>query len=163
LIVLGSVCWAWYSLACQRWLAGWSQLRITAITFVPAALTLFLVSGLALVLGLGQLPAGGPVARDAVLIVWLAVSAACVGVLLWNLGVSRLGLATASLYLNAVPVFAVLIALGLGVVPTLTQMFGGLLVLAGVLWGQASRSRRSSTPRDSRQVGGSAPRDQAMD
>jgi drug/metabolite transporter (DMT)-like permease len=142
LIVIGSVCWAWYSLACQRWLAGLSQLRITALTFVPAALTLFAVSGLAFALGLGRVPAGGPDARDAALIGWLAGAVACVGVLLWNFGVSRLGLATASLYLNAVPVFAVLITLGLGVVPTGLQVLGGLLVLAGVVWGQALRRVR---------------------
>ena len=144
LLVLGSVCWAWYSLACQRWLAGWSQLRITALTFVPAGAMLLVVYGIALALGVTRAPAGGLDVRDATLIVWVAVTAACLGVLLWNFGVSRLGLGTASLYLNAVPVFAVLIALGFGVAPTRLQILGGLLVLAGVAqaqWrGRASRA-----------------------
>jgi drug/metabolite transporter (DMT)-like permease len=136
LIVLGTVCWAWYSLACQRWLVGSSQLRITAVTFVPAAMMLLVVYGVTAALGATKAPTGGPDLEDGALIAWLAVSAACVGVLLWNYGVSRLGLGTASLYLNAIPVFAVLIALAFGVVPSGRQVLGGLLVLTGVAQAQ---------------------------
>jgi drug/metabolite transporter (DMT)-like permease len=146
LILLGSVCWAWYSLACQRWLAGLSQLRITALTFVPAAPVLAGIAGVAFALGAGRVPPGGLDARDAALLAWLVVAVACVGVVLWNAGVHRLGLPVASLYLNAVPVFSVLIALGLGVTPTPFQLLGGVLVLAGVVWGQAVAARSAGGP-----------------
>jgi drug/metabolite transporter (DMT)-like permease len=132
LIVLGSVCWAWYSLACQRWLPGWSQLRITALTFVPAAVALAVVLAAALGLGAAPIPPlGGPV--PIALMLFVTLSSACLGVLLWNIGVQRLGLSVAALYLNLVPVFAVLAALTLGIRPSWPQLLGGLLVLAGVV------------------------------
>ena len=68
---------------------------------------------------------------------WVTVGA----VFLWNFGVSRLGVVVASLFLNLVPVSAVLIAAAMGTAPTLTQLVGGLLVLAGVLQAQLRRLR----------------------
>src|SRR5262249_50347046 len=37
LIVGATACWAWYSLMAQRWLAGWSQLRITGLTIATGS------------------------------------------------------------------------------------------------------------------------------
>jgi drug/metabolite transporter (DMT)-like permease len=138
LLLLGSGCWAWYSLACQRWLPGYSQLRITAVTFLPGAAFLALVYGVAAAAGLTR-GSGAMLLADALLVVWMAVSATCLGVLLWHYGVSRLGLPMAALYLNAVPVVSVLLAIAFGVVPTWLQIVGGGLVVAGVLQAQLRR------------------------
>ena len=144
LLVVGSACWAWYSLACQRWLAGMSQLRITAVTFLPGALFLVGVYAVTVALGLTR-TSTVMLGADLALMAWVAVSATCVGVLLWHRGVSRLGLPTCALYLNTVPVVSVLIALAFGVVPTWLQILGGLLVLAGVAQAQLRRFAAART------------------
>src|SRR5580765_4613031 len=50
LIVGATACWAWYSLMAQRWLAGWSQLRITGLTIATgsvASVAIYLLAALA--------------------------------------------------------------------------------------------------------------------
>jgi drug/metabolite transporter (DMT)-like permease len=62
--------------------------------------------------------------------------------LLWNYGVSRLGVTVATLQLNLEPVFAVLVGVALGAAAGWLQILGGLVVLAGVIWVQmAPRTR----------------------
>jgi drug/metabolite transporter (DMT)-like permease len=138
LLVLGAGCWAWYSLACQRWLVGMSQLRITAVTFLPG--TLFLALAYVAATGLGLTRTSTVrLAPDLALVTWAAVSASCAGVLLWHRGVSRLGLPMCALYLNTVPFVSVLVTIAFGVVPTWLQVLGGLFVVAGVLQAQLRR------------------------
>lgn len=141
LLLLGSGCWAWYSLACQRWLPGYSQLRITAITFLPGAAFLGVLYAVTAGAGLTR-ASDAMLLADALLVVWMAVSATCLGVLLWHFGVSRLGLPMAALYLNGVPVVSLLLTIAFGVVPTWLQLLGALLVVAGVLQAQLRRGVR---------------------
>jgi drug/metabolite transporter (DMT)-like permease len=138
LLLAGSVCWAWYSLGCQRWLAGWSQLRITAWTFVTATAALGGIELGAWAVGATRAPA--PDAQDLALLAWLTATGTCLGVFLWNRGVSRLGLPRTAPYLNLVPVVALAITAASGVLPKGLQLVGAGLVLAGVLQAQLRRS-----------------------
>ena len=76
LMLLATACWAWYSIAAQRWLRGLSQLRITGLTLAPGAIILtviYLAFGMA---GLADLPPAAP--RDGVdlaLFAWIVVRA----------------------------------------------------------------------------------------
>ena len=56
----------------------------------------------------------------------------CLGVFLWHSGVSRLGLPTASLYLNLNPVIGILVMAMLGFLPTWGQVAGAALVVSAV-------------------------------
>ncbi|HVR65175.1 MAG TPA: DMT family transporter [Verrucomicrobiae bacterium] len=137
LILLGALCWNWYSLAAQRWLGHWSQLKISVITMVPAALVSAVVYGGAVLLGAAPWPVPAP--RDALdvsLLLWMTATAVILGLILWNYGVLRLGIVISAFYLNFVPVFAILIISLLGTPPSLMQLLGGLLVLIGVLQSQ---------------------------
>jgi drug/metabolite transporter (DMT)-like permease len=55
-----------------------------------------------------------------------------VGGILWNFGVSRIGIVRASLYLNLIPISGLLCAAAFGNYPSLRQLAGCLLVLLGV-------------------------------
>jgi drug/metabolite transporter (DMT)-like permease len=138
LLVMSSACWAWYSLGCQRWLPGQSQLWITAGTVAPATASVGFVYLIARASGIAQAPDPVP-ALDALALAWMAISSTCMGVLFWNAGVSRLGLPVSALYLNLIPVVAILVAAASGVVPRWPQIAGGLLVLAGVAQAQLRR------------------------
>ncbi len=58
------------------------------------------------------------------------------GNLMWHVGVSRPGVRPMALRANLVPVVAILLAMWFGVLPQPAQIFGGLFVLAGVLYAQ---------------------------
>ncbi len=64
-----------------------------------------------------------------------------VGNLLWNFGVSIVGVPVASLYINLSAVFTVLMVMGLGIYPTVEQIIGGLIIVAGVLYVQIIKLR----------------------
>jgi len=154
LILLSSVCWNWYSLAAQRWFSHWSQIRISCLTMLPAgilSLVIYLAVG-----AIGAAPFPPPVptqALDIGLIAWMVVGAVIIGLFGWNYGVRHLGLVVASLFLNFVPVFAILITSLLGNPPTVMQLLGGTLVLAGVMQSQLRHlpwwRRRPGTATDS--------------
>src|SRR6266404_4011131 len=66
--------------------------------------------------------------------------------LLWHFGVSRVGVAVATMYTNLMPVAAVLLTLWLGTAPSAGQLVGGAVILAGVLYAQlAARGVRQAT------------------
>lgn len=131
-LVLGSACWAWYSLQCHRWLPDYGEVRLTAWTMAAAApFLIFLFLGL-WTLGLTALPTAWPSFELNALMLWLILTSTCLGIVLWHAGVNRLGVATASLYFNVAPLVAMAITTALGYQPTPFQLLGGLLVLAGV-------------------------------
>jgi drug/metabolite transporter (DMT)-like permease len=148
LIVLSQVCWTWYSLTAQRWLAGCSQLRITAVTALPGVAVLGLVWLVAGALGAAALPPAAPRSGlDMALLGWLGLASIFAGVLLWNHGVRVLGIVVASIFLNLCPIGAIAITAALGTPPTRWQLLGAALVLAGVtqaqLGGLLARRRRT--------------------
>ena len=142
LILLSMVCWTLYSIWSQRWYdPAVPQLRRTYAALVGSALWLFLFWAFARATGLIGPPELNP-GPDAV--VWLlitAVFATALGGFAWNIGVNRVGIAAGTLWQNTVPVFAVLISLLFGIVPTFEQVIGGAIVIAGVLYMQWRRTR----------------------
>jgi drug/metabolite transporter (DMT)-like permease len=148
LILLAAACWAWYSLAAQRWLVGYSQLRLTSTTMLPGAILVILVYVAAAQLGFAQLPPALPDSAFQVgCFAWMTLIAVVAAIFLWNFGVGRLGAVVASLFLNLIPVFAILIAAAFGTPPTMRQIAGGTLVLCGVLLAQRAGSRpRAADP-----------------
>jgi len=131
-MTLGQICWSSYSLASQRWLKGTSQLRITTITMVTA--TVFLAAIAVMLMAAGIVPPLrlDPTPFQFATLLWIGIIASTVGIYFWNIGARDLGTPIASLYINLVPVFAILFGLGLGARPTLLQLVGGAMVIAAV-------------------------------
>lgn len=142
LIVVAQGCWAWYSLAAQRWLAGWSQLKISGMTMATGGAVLILVYLIAVLLGAAHAPPPAPsTGGDIGLFAWMVLASVVLGLLLWNFGVGRVGVVLASLFMNLVPVVAIAIMAALGTQPTTLQLVGGALVVAGVMQTQLRRAR----------------------
>ena len=140
LVIAAQVCWSWYSIASQRWMHGCSQLRIAGITAVLGSVVLIAIYLLASMLGAADLPPAPP--RNAVdtgVFLWLPLVPVLIGNILWFNGVRKLGAVIAALFMNLVPMSAVLITAALGVEPTRQQLIGGAIVLAGILLAQLRR------------------------
>jgi drug/metabolite transporter (DMT)-like permease len=143
LLMLGAfTCWSWYSTAAQRWLAGWSQLRISCATMTAGGIALSLVYLVVAAFGGVAFPPPPPAdGTDLMVLLWLILALVSCGVLLWNFGVQRNGVVTASLYLNLTPIVAVLILSVGGTLPNLQQIIGGVMVILGILGAELATMR----------------------
>jgi drug/metabolite transporter (DMT)-like permease len=148
LILFAAACWSWYSIAAQAWLAGSSQLRITAVTVLAGAVATTAVYVAAAAIGLARLPPAPPAGwHDVGLLAWIVLLAVVAGNFTWHFGVRRVGVVVASMFINLSPVFAILISAMMGVEPRWQQIAGGALVLAGLFQVQARRLfRRRARP-----------------
>lgn len=118
--------WALYNVFCRRYMPPASPLVNTTWIATAGALVLVCV---ALASGVHvALPAG----KAAVSLGVMAVGGTVLAYLFWSMGIARLGAARTAIFLNLVPVFAMLLGAVIAVSPTPAQMAGGLLVLGGV-------------------------------
>lgn len=134
LLVLALTCWSYYSFKSLEWLAGYSQLKLTAYTSATATIWLIIFYVALLPFGLAVMPTELPDLMTAAQLLWIGWGAAGVAIIFWHRGVRALSVPVASLYINLVPIVAVLVSfLFLDIVPTGWQLVGGLCVMAGVL------------------------------
>jgi len=82
--------------------------------------------------GVAAPPRAAPSPAAMALLIWIIGAITLLGAMLWNYGVSRIGIMVTSLYLNLIPVFGILVAAVFGSYPTGQQLFGCALVVAGV-------------------------------
>lgn len=134
LLILAQTTWAWYSIRAQQWLGNRGQFALSLLPTIPA--TFYLVAAWLVLLALGQvqLPQRAPTLQEWAFVTWSGATGVAFAVVLWNFGVSRLALPVASLHNNAIPVFAALAAVAIGVEPSWQQIAGGLIVLSGVAY-----------------------------
>ncbi len=147
LLLLSTVCWSWYSIEAQRTLSGISQVQITFLTMIPASAVLTLAYLVAGAFGAANLPMPRPTAGDLLILLYMGVAVAGMGVMMWNFGVQRLGVVIASIYLNFIPVVAIAISVALGFQLRIEQLIGGVLVLAGVATSQFHGLKAVRSPR----------------
>ncbi|HEV3174451.1 MAG TPA: DMT family transporter [Stellaceae bacterium] len=132
LLVLASLSWTWYSLKAQLWLGSWGQHRVTAVSYLGAAAVLTPIYLVLLAAGVAAVPRSLPSPSTLALLVWLIGAVTLLGSVLWNYGVSRIGIIVTSLYLNLIPLFGIVTAAAFGSYPTGQQLLGCALVIAGV-------------------------------
>ena len=132
LLVVAALTWTWYSFKAQQWLGSWGQHRITAVSYFGAAAVLTPIYAVLLAAGVAEPPRAMPSAPAIALLVWMIGGVTLLGGLLWNYGVSRIGIIVTSLYLNLIPVFGIVTAAVFGSYPTGQQLVGCALVVAGV-------------------------------
>ena len=127
LLMIGAdVMWAFYNILVRRYLPSGSALTNT--TLVMAAGMLLLV---AVAMGSGE-SVHLPGIKAGMALLTMAVGGTVLAYLFWNIGIARLGAGRASLFLNLVPVFAMLVGALLGTIPSEVQIIGGLLVIGAV-------------------------------
>ena len=141
LLILASITlFTWYSIGAQRWMAGVSQLGITAITIAIGALTMLAALPALLVLGVAE-PRYEADWTSIAFILYLGAGPASFSLFTWHWGISRVGVTVASIYSNLVPVVVVAIRTIQGEPPTASHLIGGALIISGVLIAQLLPSR----------------------
>ncbi|OLE18150.1 MAG: hypothetical protein AUG50_06905 [Betaproteobacteria bacterium 13_1_20CM_3_63_8] len=113
LIFLGALSWVIYTLAAGRF-AGWSPLRLTALTCIPGTVGLLLANIIAVMLGAAAAPSLATLGAVGWQIAYFSICTVVLGVLAFNAAARLLGPLNTMLMLNLVPVgvFAIEAALG---------------------------------------------------
>jgi len=142
LIVLANVVWTWMSIAAQRWLRGFSQLQIAAVTVSAGAFWLLLL--LPIMVASGAVEIRMDWSLDVVLLLLFAgIVPIAIGNFCWHYGVSRLGVVVASMYNNLLPAAALGTTILMGGTFVWQQLVGAGIILIGVASAQAVQARRN--------------------
>lgn len=141
LIVIANVSWTWMSMAAQRWLRGYSQLQITAVTVGAGALCLLVMLPFMAVTGIVRLQIDLGLASLA-MIAFAGLLPIALGNFFWHYGVSRIGVVVASMYSNLLPAAAVAVTVLMGGRFSWQQMLGAGIILIGVFTAQLLALRR---------------------
>ncbi len=131
--------WPLYSALLQRWFKGMSQLRRTSLTFFSATPMLIVVAVVVVWMGVENIPEYTPAITNAQYLsffVWSSLATSILGTYFWNIGVKQLGVVVATMFLNLIPVVAILVSMMFGIEPRMEQLIGGVLVLAAVIQAQ---------------------------
>jgi len=127
LMLAANLTWAAFNIGSRRFMPATSPVGNTALMMAAGAaiLTAVAIAG-------GSAPAL-PGLRAGLALAVMAVAGTVLAYLFWGLAIRQLGAGRTSLFLNLVPVFAMLVGGLAGNLPTPAQVGGGLLVLAAVL------------------------------
>jgi drug/metabolite transporter (DMT)-like permease len=132
LLVGAQLCWSWYSIRAQQWLADRGQIVLSALTSSVASVLLAGVCAVVWATAGLSWPDRPPTGTEAGMMLWVGVLGVAVAILLWNTGVSLVGVAVASLFSNSAPVFAIGLAAVMGAEPSRLQLLGGAIVMGGI-------------------------------
>lgn len=126
LMLAANGCFALYNVLGRKYMPEGSAVGNTSLIMTAGAAVLFAVA-----LGSGVHLAEPGVKAEMALAV-MAIGGTVLAYLFWSMGIMQLGAGRTAIFLNLVPVFAMLIEGFLGSIPTAAQMAGGFLVLCGV-------------------------------
>ncbi len=133
LLVLGGGCtWVFYTLQLDRF-AGWSTLRLSALTTLPGTVALLVVLLVARATGLSQGPAPADWLGALPLLLYLAVLCTFVAMLMWTRAIREIGSLNGMLLMNLLPVttFAIGIARGQGL--RSVEWIGAAMVIGALI------------------------------
>ncbi len=127
LLMLGAdLSWALYNVLSRRYMPPGTPVANTAWAMTAGAVLLL---GAALFSGAPLQPLG---LRAGAAMAVMAVGGTVLAYLFYMIGIEHLGAARTAIFLNLVPVSAMLVAALAGTPPTAAQLAGGMLVLGGV-------------------------------
>lgn len=126
LMVGADLAWAFYNVLGRRYMPAGSPLANTTLVMIAGTVLLVAVAA-----GSGE-PLVMPGMKAAVALLTMALGGTVLAYLFWTTGIAHLGAGRTALFLNLVPVFAMLAEAVLGTAPTGPQLVGGLLVIGAV-------------------------------
>lgn len=142
MMITGGTCWVLYSTGAQRY-PGWSPLRYTALTAsggVIALSVLWLIVGAS---GKLRIPEAAALVTLLPSLAYITVLAAFFAVLCWNQGIRAVGAQNGMLFINVVPLTALVVGLLRGQEFGMWELVGAVLVLASLVLNQLKLAKRT--------------------
>lgn len=126
LMLCADIFWALYNVLCRRYMPHASPLMNTAWIMAAGAAVLLCIA-----LG-SDAHLATMSSKAAISMAIMTIGGTVLAYLFWSMGIARLGAGRTAIFLNLVPVFAMLLGAVIDTTPTTAQLAGGLLVLSGV-------------------------------
>lgn len=126
LMLAATLSWALYNILTRRFMPQGSPLAHTSWVMAAGAAVLLVVA-----LG-SHSPVHAVDLKAGAALAVMVVAGTVLAYLFWGMGIARLGAGRTALFINLVPVFAMLTGAAVGALPSGAQLAGGLLVLGGV-------------------------------
>ncbi len=127
LMLMATFSWAAYNVLTRRYMPQGSPIAHTSWIMTAGALVLLAAA----LVSDSHIHALG--AKASIAMTFMVIAGTVLAYLFWGLGIARLGAGRTAIFINLVPVFAMLTGVFIGDVPTGAQLIGGLLVLGGVV------------------------------
>jgi drug/metabolite transporter (DMT)-like permease len=131
LVLLAAIAWVGYALVTSR-MEGWSSLRVSTLTALPALLVILVVWTVAYALGAVRIDTAalpGVTWRLA----YVSLIGVVLGMFLWNAGLQRIGSVDAMLLLNLMPVVTFAIRAFEGARFEAAELAGGAIVVGALV------------------------------
>ena len=126
LMLAANLCWALYNVLVRRFMPQGSAIANTSWVMAAGAILLTAVA-----LG-SDTHVSALDDKAALAMAFMVVGGTVLAYLFWGVGIARLGAARTAIFVNLVPVFAMLVGVFMGTLPSAAQIAGGLIVLGGV-------------------------------
>lgn len=128
LMLAANLCWAFYIVLTRRLMPKNVSPTINTALIVSAGALILLVVALFDTHGIHS-----PTQSTWIAMTGLVLGGTVLAYLFWNTGIARLGAGRTALFMNLIPVFAMLSAITIGTYPTPMQLLGGAIVFSGLL------------------------------
>lgn len=136
--LIASLCFSFYTVASRRWLIKQVSLLVN-VTLIVTIGAIFLLP-----LGLSFLPDSFPPSMTPVwALVGLILGSTVSAYLCWTLAIDQLGVSEPNLMFNFMPIVTIGLYSLQGNLPTLLQLAGAFLVVAGVSWAMLPNKKSS--------------------
>jgi drug/metabolite transporter (DMT)-like permease len=146
LLMLGSVVgWALYTHGSSRFPA-FSPLRYAALTATAGTGAILLATTVADAFGWQHLPSAAGLARDWPELAYLVFIGAVLSMLAWNTAIRRLGAANTALFMNLVPVTALVVAILQGYRPGTVELVGMAVTVGAIATANLLGRRPAAAP-----------------
>lgn len=132
LVLLGAISWVIYTLAAGHF-AGWSPLRLTALTCIPGLGGLVAANIAAIALGWASFPTAAAIASVWWQLLYFSICTVVLGVLGFNNAARRLGPLNTMLMLNVVPIAVFGIEAALGRSFSAAELAGAVVVVGALV------------------------------
>lgn len=136
MMIAGGTCWVLYSMGASAF-PGWSPLRYTALSGCGGALGLGLIALLGASTGHLRTPGSADLLALLPQLGFLILPSSVIAVLCWNQGLSRIGTQRGLLFINLIPLTALLIGVLRGHPLGGGELLGALLILASLAINQS--------------------------
>lgn len=142
LVFLASLFWTGYTIGSQQF-PGWSAVRYTALSCSFGCLSLAIALAVATLSGHSRPPGTADLIAVWPELIYTVFFVSILGILFWNVGVSRLGPLSAGLFANFAPVITYLIAIAQGRHPDTPELAGAILVLVALVANNRHQSAKA--------------------
>ena len=133
LMMGANLSWASYNVLARRWMPAGPGIANTAAIMIFCAVG---VTAADVVMGTPMLLPSAAVMAE---LAFIAVAGTVMAYLFYNHGIAQLGAGKAALFMNLVPVWAMVSSMALGKMPTEIQLVGAIIVITAVIAATAPR------------------------